>query len=59
LIRTRHHFLIWPSKQDAIITVRYQDSSTPLDIAAPVAPNSSPLEGTQSDLYEANAQDDE
>ena len=45
--------------QDAIVRIRLQDSSTPLDIAAQVAPNLSSLEGTASDLHDPNEQDDE
>ena len=45
--------------QDAIVRIRLQDSTTPLDIAAQVAPNLTSLEGTESDLHDYSEQDDE
>ena len=45
--------------QDAIVRIRLQDSSTPLDIAAQVAPNLTSLEGTQSGLHGPHEQDDQ
>ena len=45
--------------QDAIVRIRLQDSTTPLDIAAQVAPNLTSLEGTESDLHDPSEQDDE
>ncbi len=45
--------------QDAIVRIRLQDSTTPLDIAAQVAPNLTSLESTQSDLHDPHDQDEE
>ena len=45
--------------QDAIVRIRLQDSTTPLDIAAQVAPNLTSLEGTESDFHDHSEQDDE
>jgi len=42
--------------QDAIVRIRVQNSSTPLDIAAQMAPTS--LEGTMPDLHDPSEQDD-
>lgn len=45
--------------QEAIVRIRLQDSSTPLDIAAQVAPNLTSLENTQSDLHVPPEMDDD
>lgn len=45
--------------QDAIVRIRLQDSTTPLDIAAQVAPNLSSLEAMESDLCDSQEIDDE
>lgn len=45
--------------QNAIVRIRLQDSSTPLDIAVQVAPNLTSLEGTISDVHGHSEQDDE
>ncbi len=42
--------------RDGIVRIRLQDSFTPLDIAAQVAPNLTSLEGTMSDFHDHSEQ---
>ena len=43
--------------QAAIVRIRLQDSTTPLDIAAQLAPNLTSLEGTQADAHDLSQED--